>query len=159
MGDFNNGHDLAMALRAAYLSMHREADSWLSRFDLTAAQFVVLALLAEQGNVPQCDLVQRATSDKNTIRSIVILLKKRGLLTREPNPDDGRAWVVRLTDLGNRTFKKVSSENQRFHERLLSALQPAEVESLIYMLDRIADTMKSMNTASNGRLKKHENNH
>ena len=43
------GHDLAMALRAAYLTMHRRANAEFARFCLTADQFVILTALAQLG--------------------------------------------------------------------------------------------------------------
>ena len=41
------GHDIAMALRAAYWAMHREADALLQPHGVTANQFVLMSILAE----------------------------------------------------------------------------------------------------------------
>lgn len=47
----NVGHQLAMALRAAYWAMHRQADAALPPRGVTANQSVLLALRAEHDDV------------------------------------------------------------------------------------------------------------
>ena len=48
-----------MALRAAYLTMHRQSDASLAGESLTSDQFVVLGLLAEEDRITQPVLVRR----------------------------------------------------------------------------------------------------
>jgi hypothetical protein len=47
------GHDLAMGLRAAYLTRPRRANAEFARLGLTADQFVILTALAEADAVTQ----------------------------------------------------------------------------------------------------------
>lgn len=138
----SDGHTIAMVLRAAYLSMHRQADAFLSSHELTANQFVLLALLVEHDGVTQSDLVERASSDPNTIRPMLLALEDKGLLVRERHPDDGRAWLIRLTRKGRRTFEKVDADCEPFRQRLLSALVPGESRQLVDMLQRIVTVMR-----------------
>lgn len=86
-----SGHELAIALRAAYLTMHRRTDSILLRSGVTADQFVVLAELSEGVALTQRDLVSRTWSDPNTLRAMLVLLEHRRLVERRPHPTDGRA--------------------------------------------------------------------
>jgi MarR family transcriptional regulator, lower aerobic nicotinate degradation pathway regulator len=44
------GHRVAVALRAAYLALHRQADAHFTSRGVTADQFVLLAALAEGGD-------------------------------------------------------------------------------------------------------------
>src|SRR5208283_1379227 len=55
----STGHQIAMALRAAYLTMHRQSDASLAGESLTSDQFVVLGLLAEEDRITQPVLVRR----------------------------------------------------------------------------------------------------
>ena len=80
-----------MALRAAYWAMHRQTQARLARCGVTADQFVLLALLAEQDGITQQELVRRASSDANTVRAMLVLMESRGLVTRKGHPTDGRA--------------------------------------------------------------------
>src|SRR5262249_28595853 len=99
-GVMTTGHDLALALRAAYLALHRQTDATMAPFGVTADQFVLLAALAEGDALTQQALVRRVGSDASTVRAMLLLLEVRGLVSREPHPDDGRARSVALTPLG-----------------------------------------------------------
>ena len=62
------GHDIAMALRGAYWAMHREAEAALAPHGVTAHQFVLLSLLAdEQGYEIQPSLFTDVTRKPHSI--------------------------------------------------------------------------------------------
>jgi DNA-binding MarR family transcriptional regulator len=134
----NAGHEVAMSLRAAYWAMHRQADACLQPFGVSANQFVLLCLLAEEDGVTQRELVERASSDANTVRAMLVVLEEKGLVTRRPHPEDGRARRVKLTRAGRRVYRRLWSESEAFRERLLEALCPGEPEALVDLLGRIA---------------------
>jgi DNA-binding MarR family transcriptional regulator len=62
---------------------------------------------------------------------------KRGLVVREPDPDDGRAWLVRLTaegsDLAERLYASATDRNRR----LQSEFSDEEWRVLIGLLQRL----------------------
>ena len=130
-------HDIAMALRAAYLSMHRQTNAHLAPFGVTADQFVCLVILAEQDGITQQELVRRATSDPNTIRAMLVLLEKRGLVLREQHPIDGRARSVSLTDKGRQVFDKLVIAVKPVQDRLLAPFRAKQAEMLVVSLRRI----------------------
>ena len=137
----STGHEIAMSLRVAYWAMHRQADACLQPFDVTANQFVLLSLLAEDDGITQQELVRRASSDANTVRAMLVALEAKGLVERERHPEDGRAWRVTLTRSGRRTYRKLWKESEMFRERLLEVLRPGEADVLVKILGRLAETM------------------
>src|ERR1700757_2522081 len=102
-----SGREVARALRAAYLALHRQTNDCFAKDGVTADQFVLLAALAEADAVTQQELVRRASSDAHTLRAMLLLLEGRGLVTRSPHPSDGRARCVTLTVKGRQVFKKL----------------------------------------------------
>lgn len=139
-----SGHDIAMGLRAAYWAMHRRTDAALIRRGVTADQFVLLALLAEQDGITQQELVRRASSDPNTIRAMLVLLESRGLIARGRHPTDGRARSVTLTQKGRQTYERLWAAGEPVRERLLAEFEPDEAEILTAFLTRIAAAMTQM---------------
>ena len=137
------GHDIAMALRAAYLSMHRQADALMAPFGLTANQFVLLSILDDQDGISQQELCNRACSDPNTIRAMVVALETGGHLSRETDPNDGRAWRLRLTANGRRTYQKAKTGSDSFRHRLSAELSPQETRQLLDMLGGIVSRMSN----------------
>lgn len=136
-----SGHDVAMGLRAAYWAMHRRTDACLAKQTVTADQFVLLALLAEQDGTTQQELVRRATSDANTVRAMLVLLEERGLVAREPHPGDRRARRVTLTRKGRRVHEQLWSESEPLRANLLAALRPKEADTLVELLARLSQAV------------------
>src|SRR5438046_9920715 len=95
-----SGHEMARALRAAYVALHRQTNDCFAKDGVTADQFVLLSALADADAVTQQELVRRVGSDANTVRAMLLLLEGRGLVARERHPADGRARCVTLTGKG-----------------------------------------------------------
>ena len=104
---FADSHEIAMALRAAYLALHRQTDAVLVRWDVTADQFVVLFALSRGDALTQRELVERTSSDPSTIGAMLLRLEGKGLVERLPNPRDARARTVRLTRNGRAAFRRM----------------------------------------------------
>jgi DNA-binding MarR family transcriptional regulator len=141
--------DLAMALRGAYLTMHRKADTFFAKHGVTADQYVLLYLLALESGVTQQTLVRRASSDPNTVRAMLLLLEGRGLVTRQRHPVDGRARSVSITKKGLRIYHRLRRAVEPFLAQLVSGFRPEEVQTLLGLLRRIppALTANSPRTA------------
>ncbi len=144
-----SGREIARALRAAYLALHRQTNDCFATNGVTADQFVLLSALADADAVTQQELVRRVSSDPNTVRAMLLLLENRGLVTRERHPADGRARCVTLTVKGRQVFKKLWTRSEPLRTRLLGAFQPVEVSALVELLHRVTNAMAPSN--SNGR--------
>ncbi|MBA4067623.1 MAG: MarR family transcriptional regulator [Isosphaera sp.] len=121
------GHDLALALRAAYLALHRRSDAAFAPHGVTADQFVLLAALA-----------RRMSSDPSTVRAMLVLLERRGLVGRDAHPSDGRARTVVLTAKGLRAYRRLWAAGKPVRAGIVGALRPGEEETLVGLLTRVA---------------------
>jgi DNA-binding MarR family transcriptional regulator len=133
-----SGHKLAMALRRAYLALHRRTDAALARAGITADQFVVLAALSAGTARTQRDLVARTASDPNSLRAMLVLLERRGLVERRPHPTDGRARSVSLTREGRRVFDKTWEMSEKVRRQMVEAVPPRGVVTLADQLHALA---------------------
>ena len=136
-----SGHEVARALRAAYLALHRQTNDCFAKDGVTADQFVLRSALAEGDAVNQQELVRRASSDPNTVRAMLLLLEGRGLVAREPHPADGRARRVTLSAKGRQVFRKLWAKSEPLRARLLAAFRPDEVADLVELLRRLAEVL------------------
>ena len=133
-----SGREVARALRAAYLALHRQTNDCFAKDGVTADQFVLLSALADADAVTQQELVRRVGSDPNTVRAMLLLLEGRGLVAREHHPSDGRARCVTLTVKGRQVFKTLWTKSEPLRVRLLSVFEPDEVTALVELLRRFA---------------------
>jgi DNA-binding MarR family transcriptional regulator len=86
------------------MAWQRAMTSALEPLGLTHVQFVLLACawwLGKDGEPPnQVGLAAQAGTDVKMTSDVVARLAAKGLLTRAPDPSDGRAKVVRVTPEG-----------------------------------------------------------
>src|SRR3954463_4343454 len=112
------GHDLAIALRAAYLALHRRSDARFAAHGVTADQFVLLATLERGHALTQRELARRMPSDPSTVRAMIVLLEGRGLVARDDHPTDARARTVALTAAGGRAFRQLWAAGESIREAM-----------------------------------------
>ncbi|MFO0820848.1 MAG: MarR family transcriptional regulator [Pirellulales bacterium] len=135
--------ELPLALRTAYLIMHRRSDAAFAQHDITADQFVLLASLARGQAMTQRELAARMPSDPSTVRAMLVLLEKQGLITRTTHPTDSRARTVSLTEAGAKKFKAAWEAGQPVRDQLVEALSDGEAQALLSLLRRVAESLGS----------------
>jgi DNA-binding MarR family transcriptional regulator len=137
------GQQLARALRAAYWAMHRRTNAVLAAHGVTADQFVLLSRLADQDAITQQVLARRCNSDANTIRPMLVLLEKQGLVARRAHASDGRARCVALTPEGRRAFRAMMRGTAPLRRRMLAGIKYGNVGELCKNLSQIAQSLEA----------------
>lgn len=103
---------------------------------LTPPQFAVLALLDAQSGQRQAALGERATCDPNTMVGIVDRLEAAGLVERQRDPHDRRAYVVEITTAGRRTFRNCVPRQKAAAKRSWVGLTATEQNQLRDLLQK-----------------------
>jgi DNA-binding MarR family transcriptional regulator len=137
----NQKDQLPLALRAAYHGLHRQSDTQFAEHGVTADQFVLLATLARGAALTQRELAARMPSDPSTVRAMLILLERRGLVSRDTHPTDGRARTVALTTAGRQKFQRVWEAGQSIRDQMVSSLSAREAGTLVTLLRRVAESL------------------
>lgn len=132
---------LPMALRAAYLGLHRRSDACFAQHGVTADQLVLLATLSHGEALTQRELAQRMPSDPNTVRAMLVLLEEQGLVEREAHPTDARARMVALSPAGKRMFRKLHRAGEPIRVQMFEALGPRNTALLVKLLGRVAESL------------------
>ncbi len=82
----------------------RQINAGLKQFDLTHAQFVLLAsltwLVSEDKPLTQADLAAHAKMDVMMTSNVLRTLEDKGLILRNPHPTDTRAKSLAVTGKG-----------------------------------------------------------
>jgi DNA-binding MarR family transcriptional regulator len=144
-----------MALRTAYLALHRRSEARFASHGVTADQFVLLATLARGNALTQRELAGRMPSDPSTVRAMLVLLEREGLVERVAHPTDARARMVALTTAGKRKFRQLWSAGESIRSQMIESLQPGEVEVLVDLLTRVGETLNASRTPADAATTSH----
>ncbi|MEX2365522.1 MAG: MarR family transcriptional regulator [Pseudohongiellaceae bacterium] len=125
----------------------------LEEFDLTPAQFSMLRTVYALGALDQVALAGRLALDMATVGDVARRLDRRGLVTRKTNPNDRRARLVQITPVGEDIIEKMTPAVSRVQEEVLAPLTPEEGQTLISLLQRIANENNELSRAPQRRRK------
>jgi DNA-binding MarR family transcriptional regulator len=108
------------------------------RFATTLPRFDLMAQLERNPRgLRMGELSRRLMVTGGNVTGITDQLAAEGLVLRRPIPGDRRAFAVRLTPKGKRTFNAMAIEHERWVEELLSGLPRAERDRLYALLGRL----------------------
>lgn len=78
---------------------------------------------------------------KNTISALLRGLEEQGLIERAIDPDDKRAFRIRLSDAGRALVRATTPEHVRGLNDLVSGLSESEREQLTALLEKLAHSL------------------
>lgn len=130
---------LASLSRISRLAKHldRARSEAFAAHQLEVWEFDVLAALRRQGRPYELspgELIRQTLSTSGTMTNRVNRLESRGLVVRQPNTDDRRGVLVRLTDAGRERVQDALADLLAYERRVLAAIEPAEREQLAGLL-------------------------
>lgn len=112
----------------------RETQQHLKKWDLSVAQFDVIAQIGEQGKLTQQQLADKLFVTKGNITQLLVKLEEQGLITRE---QQWKIKLVSLTDKGKALYAEVVPKQERFQVSQFDALTRDEKKQLVRLLRKI----------------------
>lgn len=85
-------------------------DAQLRPFGVTFSRYEALVLLShsQHGSLPLSKIGERLQVHATSVTNVIDRLEAAGLVTREPNPRDGRGTLACLTDLGAQVTREAT---------------------------------------------------
>ncbi|TDU90624.1 DNA-binding MarR family transcriptional regulator [Kribbella voronezhensis] len=99
---------------------------------LTTAEFDVLVSLRRAGTpyrMKPSDLSRNLLLSSGGTSNVTNQLAGRGLVVREPDPDDGRGTQIRLTEQGIEAAERAVQASAAAHDEMWSELPPETVQA------------------------------
>lgn len=111
-------------------------DGWF-----TLVHVRVLSHIRRSGGCSLGDLAERRSVSLPTMSKMVTSLVEKGLVTREPDPNNRRAVVIRLTELGDRLYLKVLTDLQSHIAEEMAQLSEGEREGIVVALESLVSVL------------------
>lgn len=107
-----------------------EIETVLTKFDLSAREFLVLSFVRASDALSQQQLSERLHLDPTIVVGLLDALEQRDLLSRTKHPADRRRNVLALTDAGERLHDAAVAAARDAEATFLADLPAAERERL-----------------------------
>ncbi|MDP5227854.1 MULTISPECIES: MarR family transcriptional regulator [Arthrobacter] len=120
--------------RAVSLRLSREVHP-----DLDPSAYGLLTILRQHGAIRLTELASLIGVGKPTVSRQVAFLISLDLVTKDADPQDGRAWLLRLTGHGEATMARVQDARRAIFRQRLGEWDAGE-------LDALAENLGKLNT-------------
>jgi DNA-binding MarR family transcriptional regulator len=108
------------------------------RFGTTLPRFDLMAQLERhREGLKMSELSQLLMVTGGNVTAIVDQLEKEGLVERLDEPADRRAFRIRLTRSGEKTFAEMAREHEEWVVELLSGMSRKDQEELLKLLAKV----------------------
>lgn len=94
-------------------------------------------------------LIETLRLDKSYISRLIRGFEQKGILTREVSPEDGRAFVIRLTPRGQEEVNRLIDVTNHQISGLIQALDSETCENLCAAMDVITESFSAGNRKEN----------
>ncbi|MGW2783723.1 MarR family winged helix-turn-helix transcriptional regulator [Streptomyces populi] len=112
--------------------------------EITSPQFAVLNALVAEPGLDQRTVGERVGLDRSTIAEVISRLGRRALLDKVRDPQDGRRFLLRLTDDGLRVHRKLTVRTTRMNQVFLAPLSAEEQDLFLDLVQRVSDAAEGL---------------
>jgi DNA-binding MarR family transcriptional regulator len=131
------GTRLGYLLKHGHLEIEALNDAALAPFEIDSRELGILLSIADFGAASQQQIAERLGIDRTTMVARMDALEVKGIVSRQPDPDDRRRNVVTLTEPGRKTVTAATAASDKAERDFLSGLSVTEVKQLRDLLVRI----------------------
>jgi DNA-binding MarR family transcriptional regulator len=117
-----------------------------NRFELSDGKLVLLLLLQRAPNLrlTPSQLSEYAGVTRGTITGLLSSLERSGLVTRLKHPEDGRMFMIELTESALTLIEHILPERLQRHSEFMSLLTEEEQHQLIYLLEKLTQRLPEL---------------
>jgi DNA-binding MarR family transcriptional regulator len=133
---------LRLAVARTARRLRQEAFAAEGRGELSPSLSAALATIDVHGPLTPSELAERERVKRPTATRILANLDRLGLVTRTPDPDDGRASLVATTAAGRALLRRLRTRKNAYLAKRMRGLEADEVETLeraATILERLLD--------------------
>lgn len=124
-------------LTKAQHTVHQYFKASLAKFDVTPVQYSILSCLWKESPQTPKQIAAFLELDGSTITGLLDRMEDKGLITRNPNPDDRRTLKVIITGQGLKLQKSIDEVIKESNIYILNIFSDEEQDQLKRLLERI----------------------
>ncbi len=144
MIDWNLFSNPAPLINMASRSFARLGERRVKPFGFSIGQLPVVYLLRHGGAMSQKDLARQAKTEQPSMAQMLSRMERDGLVRRAPDPDDGRAQLISLTEAALEKLPATRAALDEGNQHALAGFSEDEVQMLVGLLRRLNENLDGM---------------
>lgn len=113
-------------------------------FGLTIPEWRILARLAENERMNAKDIGDITFMDKSKVSRAVKQMDDKGLLQKEKDPNDNRAYYLSLSEQGQTLYYQIVPKAREWEDSLINALTAAEYRDFVNVVEKLEKRLEVM---------------
>ena len=130
-------------------SVRRAFDRRALKLGVTRAQWRLMLRLAASPSLRQVEVAELLDIEPITLCRIVDRLEEAGLVERQRDPSDRRAWLLNLTERAEPLLEKLRAIATELSAEAFGGLETAHIDALRSGLARIRDNLSQSTETQN----------
>lgn len=130
--------DFYLSLTEFLLHAKQQVAGLSAEYGLTSMQALTLILSGTSEPRPMNSFCKLYDCDASNITGIIDGLEQKGLVSRQPHPNDRRIKVIQLEPAGKRMRRAIAAQLAAHSDSLFSGLTLSEIEQLAQLIQKIA---------------------
>jgi DNA-binding MarR family transcriptional regulator len=135
---------LGYQLGVTYRKMLHPLMQRFKPYDLTPEQFTVLVRLYEEDGINQKELALRTSRDQPTLTRILDLLERKGMVRKETDPSDRRAFLLYVTEEGQKITEILTPIEQQYNRELFAGMNREDIEKFRQNLELLLENAERL---------------
>ena len=128
---------IGFLINKAAQSVVARSDALLEPFGINSRHYGILYVIVQEPGLPQKAIGEKLRIDRTTMVKLVDDLEKLGLVQRQKDPNDRRAYALSLSALGEEKLPDISQHVQQAEALILASLTPEEIQQLLAILIKL----------------------
>ena len=126
-------------LRATWQAVSRMYNEEASKYEGSMSVGFALLSIDKEGGTPSTALGPKMGMEATSLTRTLKSMEERGLIYREPNPNDGRGVLIFLTDFGKEKRALSKETVLKFNESVRNNISDEKLRHFMEVSDIISD--------------------
>ena len=113
-----------------------------NNFEITPEQYIILAILVENGELYQRQIAEIAYKDRPNITRLINILEKKGLVKRVEDVQKRKVFKIVITKKGVEIHQKIRPYMLELHNSAVNGITKEELESCIDTHGKMLDNLE-----------------
>ena len=131
--------------RAAWQTIAKMYNEEAAKYDTTMATGLALLSIDPVHGTPSTAIAPKMGMEATSLSRTLKTLDNKGLIVREPNPDDGRSVLLKLTTAGLEKRDLSKSFVVKFNEQVTQNIDAKKLEAFREVSETIIELIQSKN--------------